>query len=340
MNFQSLCFCLILPMLINCQFENKPKTAVILMSSNDFGKTWDDISTGLPNGWRASYIYADSHEIMVGSERELFRKNRHTASSVWNKEYYFQDHLGGILQGKEGPYVYDFWMGLFQEGLRGSGLWEPRFKGVTDAAVRTVIELSNNQLLIGCDNGIFKSVDGGASWKQVFDSTMIFQFVLKEGILIAGGSEGVLRSSDGGEHWSWVAKGYGPIRKVRVIGDQIAVVTNGVGPWEEMMKEADGTANSMLFSSDGGVSWKAMENGLTADRFLYDPEKEINAKFIHDIIRVDGYLLCSHDTGISRSADGGQTWELILPIEYGQLYGFAIAQKTIYLAKVGILGGC
>lgn len=330
----------VFPILVNCQLEKVPEALNIVIRSKDAGKTWEDLSSGLPEGWKASYIYADSHEIIVGSYQDLFRKNLRTASTGWDKAFFLQDHLGGVQSGKAGPYVYNFWMGLFQEGLSGSGIWEPRFKSVTNGVIRTVLEVSEEKILIGGDSGIFKSLDGGKSWKHVFDSTMITHIIIKDGILIAGGSSGLLRSSDGGDHWSWAIEGRGPVRKLRIIGDQIAVITNGVGPWEEVVKSTDGIANSLLFSVDGGVSWNAMEGGLIADRLIYDPEKDIKAKFIHDIIQVEQYLLCSHDTGISRSLDGGKTWELILPIEYGQLYGFAVSNNIIYVTMVGTLGGC
>ena len=331
---------LFLPVLINCQHEKKIESSTLLIRSIDFGRTWQDISIGLPSGWEATYIYAGNDEIIVGSERDLFRKRLANESGGWDKEYVIQDHLGGVLPGKKGVYIYDFWTGLLQEGLRGTGIWEPQYKGVSNGIVRTVLEVSDKQVLIGGDSGIYKSEDGGASWRPVFDSTLITHILIKEGVLIAGGSSGVLRSLDGGEHWTWVLKDLGPVRKLKIMGDQLAVVMNGVGSWEEQLKGSSGSANSLLFSDDLGGSWRSMEGGLLADRLLYDPEKEVKAKFIHDIIQTEQYLWCSHDTGISRSAGGGKTWELILPIEYGQLYGFAYHNNVIYVTKVGVLGGC
>ncbi len=59
----------------------------------------------------------------------------------------------------------------------------------------------------------------------------------------------------------------------------------------------------MRNSTDDGKTWQRLDVGL------------LPIQSIQDVVQVGKYLFCSHSKGISKSADGGKSWELIYALK-------------------------
>ncbi|MBK7408985.1 MAG: hypothetical protein IPJ40_13535 [Saprospirales bacterium] len=80
---------------------------------------------------------------------------------------------------------------------------------------------------IACDNGIFRSDDGGKSWKHVFVEDGVASLVEVDGVLIGSGFRNLLRSTDNGAHWEKVEIGEWAPFHTALIEDGVVAITFG-----------------------------------------------------------------------------------------------------------------
>lgn len=185
-----------------------------------------------------------------------------------------------------------------------------------DKTVRTVLEIPNGTIFVGCESGLYKSADGGNSWKQVFAEEGVNSLAVSDDALICGSYGGLLRSTDGGEHWDRVLTGQGGAFGTERIESGFITVTDG-GPWQE------GKPNKLYTSTDEGKTWQRIDAGLPLVRS------------IHDIVQAGKYLFCSTDAGISRSDDGGKTWELVRArADEKEMFHLAVSGPMVFAVLV------
>lgn len=153
-------------------------------------------------------------------------------------------------------------------------------------------------------NIIFKSADGGQTWRDIGDALPELKSDLKtagwpkqnnvvksEGVLIATGQKGIKRSTDNGEHWQWVvSEGGVGITVERIKGGFAAITYNTTSK-----------SRRIRISLDSGKTWQAIDEGLPP------------SMFISSIKQKGRYLICGHSDGIFRSSDMGKTWNKVHP---------------------------
>jgi len=308
-----------------------PTTSGLIFRSTDGGKTWQDLSAGLPEKWSPECVYADNDQIILGGEKATYRSGLATAAPVWEKDFYMSEPVGRIFPGRAGTYARSYENGLFQK-MPGLGIWAPAYKALKEKFVYDVLEMPDGSVIVGCEKGIFKSADGGNTWKHVFKGEGVTTFVLADGVLLGGGFQGLLRSADSGENWTLMPEN-GFIRQVGHIDGRFIAITNNVGPWQEKIEDPnnDGT-NKLLTSADGGLTWQRMDQSLSPLRFLYNnPNADLSpVMYVSDVRQVGKHLIASLDAGIFRSSDEGKTWEMVLPTTGKTIFKFAISGQTIY----------
>jgi hypothetical protein len=311
------------------------KTKDIVFQSVDGGHTWQDVSAGLPEGLFVNCVFAGEGEVVLGTEIGLYRSSVTTAAPVWEKDFFLSERISDISQGLNGRYYSSYENGVFQE-IPYTGIWMPRSNNLEDKTVRTVLETGGGALFVGTDSGIYKSADGGNTWKKVFDGGLVLNLVASEGVLIAGGLRGVLRSTDGGEHWDAVLNENILAKKTGLIRDRFVTI---LGTEDPSVINPEGITSRLRMSADGGKTWQRMEQMLMPLQGVYDMDERLSeARDLYDIVQVGENLFCSFDTGIYRSSDQGKTWELVFSSTDNRvLSNMTVSGKVIYAI---IRGGC
>ena len=211
----------------------------------------------------------------------------------------------------------------------GQGAWTPigPYGGtvtglaVTPGQPNTVYASTNG-------TGIFKSVDGGATWSPA--SVGLGELDVRTvaiapngGLWTAGNDGGVWRSRDGGGHWKAVAV----LSTSFLGGTQFA--------FDAVTPQTIYLAGPEVFkSTDGGVTWSQAGTYPTSAGALtiaVDPQNP----------RV---LLTGGSQGIVRSADGGATWQTVaIEVAGNRIFEFqALAvdprQPSTVYAGAGVTG--
>jgi hypothetical protein len=200
-----------------------------------------------------------------------------------------------------------------------------------------------NILYAGTWTGVFKSVDGGATWRPPVEprwdgAPLVLEIAVvpsQPATVYAVMGTGLFKSTDGGDHWTDVGQSILPVRRVKVAPGGAVYAGGGRGVFR---------------SSDGGATWQALNRGLHAfDRNVQaleiDPSRpeRMYAGFNHGVYRTtDGgarwfaaggavleggaidiavspaspqTVYAATTAGVVRSFDGGATWSLgqVLP---------------------------
>jgi len=147
-------------------------------------------------------------------------------------------------------------------------------------------------VLAGTTEGIFRSDDGGANWALAnAELGAVLSLSRYRALAVAGSYDsGVWQSEDGGQTWQSAAEGLAARGLARIVaaGESLYVLGPNEGLWR---------------SRDFGRSWSKLES-LNAHLPL--------STFALDGPGGDGLMLVSSVmSGLLRSTDGGETWEVV-----------------------------
>jgi photosystem II stability/assembly factor-like uncharacterized protein len=252
--------------------------------SVDAGKSWK--SVGLkdsraigkvivnPRNPDIVFVAALGHPFGPNTERGVFRTT--DGGKTWDKVLYKDENTGAIdvVFDPQNPNI------LF------ASLWETR---------RTPWTLSSG----GPGSGVYRSTDGGATWKQLQEHGLPKGPYGRIGLAVAANSErvyalieakdgGLYRSDDGGDTWDLVNGSHGLLQR----------------PWYYMHIIADPQDSNTLYvldveffkSTDGGRNFNKIKVPHGDNHGLWiDPK---NTK----------RMIASDDGGVTVSLDGGKSW--------------------------------
>jgi photosystem II stability/assembly factor-like uncharacterized protein len=169
------------------------------------------------------------------------------------------------------------------------------------------------------DRGVYRSIDGGASWEQVLfltDSTgavdlefapdnpqeiyaSMWRGERKPWTIISGANEGgVYKSSDGGDNWTELTNGLP--RGIR--GKSDLAVSRSDPNRVYVLYEAPEGEGGFYRSDNRGASFRLVS---TQSNLLDRPFYYLNV----DADPSDADVLYVNTTGFFRSTDGGETWQ-------------------------------
>ncbi len=309
------------------------QTANVLFQSSDAGKTWQDVSRGLPAMLEITQIMARDGEVFLGTIDDGLLHSSNPAMGVWDQEQVGEMFpvtgdaepnklITGIFPGRSGAYVSVLDRGFFRKSI-DANRWEAMHENLEDKSVYTVLERPDGTIFIGNQQGIYRTGDGGKTWEHVFARNWVNNLVAVGDNLVATGYQGLLRSTDGGKTWNTVLLHEGASYQTCVMGERIAAIRTS-GSWNSF---AEG-AVLLRASADGGQTWEPMDESVMPAR-------------VAQLVQAGDYLFCSSSAGISRSADGGKTWELVRPYtdpREKRLLRLAVSGQQIF--AVVVQAGC
>ncbi|NRF71845.1 hypothetical protein HLB44_33150 [Aquincola sp. S2] len=167
------------------------------------------------------------------------------------------------------------------------------------ALVLAVDAKSPNTVYAGANQGVFKSSDGGATWKYLAGNSPVYALAIDPGnpqVLFRGVASGIYRTSDGGSSWSQVSTQLTSAKTIVVDPKNsmnVYVGTNGAGVWK---------------STDGGTTFKAINRCIPQGRCA---PLTMDGSWVRSIVVDTGnpsIVYLGAMEGLYKSTDGGANW--------------------------------
>ncbi len=272
----------------------------------DGGKTWKN--TGLrdsraigkvivnPKNPDIAFVAALGHPFGPNSERGIFRTL--DGGRTWEKVLYKDDNTGGI----------DVAFDPRNSNVLFASLWEVR---------RTPWSLSSG----GPGSGLYRSSDGGTTWKRLDDKGLPKGPYGRIGVSVAANSErvyaliqagegGLYRSDDGGDTWQLVNGSHSLIQR----------------PWYYMHIIADPQDAETVYVMDVDA-YRSTDGGRSFNKIKI-PHGDHHGLWIDP--RNTSRMIASNDGGVSVTLDGGKTWSRQDNQPTAQFYHVIADNRTPY----------
>jgi|WetSurMetagenome_2_1015567.scaffolds.fasta_scaffold13279_5 hypothetical protein len=164
---------------------------------------------------------------------------------------------------------------------------------------------SPSTMYAGTSRGVYKSEDGGETWKKTSEgltASAVAGLVVdpsNASTLYASTVEGISKSTDGGQTWSLILGGGPPGGLVQ--GASLVVAPSAPGTLYAW------TSGGLFRSDDGGAAWRqAAAEGLAAQS-TFQLSAELCAVSSADA----NVVVAATGNGIARTPDGGETWAVV-----------------------------
>ncbi len=303
----------VLPASLPTKVNQAPERSGVLLQSTDGGNTWQDLTATLPKYVNFPMMAAKDNRLYLGSGGQLYEGTGAPLELTWTKKETNLSDISHVFFGQSGPYFSIYGDGVYKEMLQGSGVWMPINGNLVDRSIRTLIERPNGDLLVATESGIYRSKDSGVNWEHVMNKPEVNGIVEHNGTLVATYYQGIARSTDGGTNWEHV------LQAPKCFPYKMGHWGNGlITLIEEQQEDFRKNTAYIATSNDDGKTWQSLDKGI-------DPQWRTG-----DLKQSGKYLFLGHNKGISRSADGGKTWELVHPLHIEGSYNIVVDGDIVY----------
>jgi len=217
--------------------------------------------------------------------------------------------------------------------------------GLTVGAIAIVIDpLDSNTLYVAADlNGVYKSSDGGQTWRQLFEDPLERFYALalnpkEHGTVYAGAGSGVFKTLDG-EHFDPSNSGRGLFRdetgfeaKHRLWeGFVTALAINPRVPSTLYL----GCDYGVFKTANSGFNWRRTSNGIAGPTKRYKPIGSLTL----DPSKANTLYAGLYPGGVFKTTDGGRHWRLLGLRDKGYVLALGIDRKNPKTIYAGTAGG-
>jgi photosystem II stability/assembly factor-like uncharacterized protein len=276
--------------------------------STDSGATWVQVNRGLEHftgsigglGVHFSKLFAITNCGMYSSANK--GASWHQVNTIAS------NHLGGVMVESNDTLV-SIPFKVYRSSDSGvTWLKTPQdYLNLEDWVGARDITADKSNIFAG-RRSLYRSTDGGRSWRIARKDIFPFSLALKDGVLFVGTAQGLFRSADNGNSWMEsnpiLPVSSGVVNKILVKDNMVFALTD-----------------RFLFSSaNNGASWTRLGSSIPADATTF--------LFYKDIIFVNT------NRGIYSSTDNGRTWkEMNRGIEGILVNSLTIQDSTLFVAS-------
>ncbi len=275
--------------------------------SIDAGKTWKFVGLGdthaigrlavNPKNPDIAFVAALGHPFSDNEERGIFRTQ--DGGKTWQKVLYKDQKTGGI------DVVFD----PTNSNTLFAALWQVR---------RTPWSLDSG----GEGSGLYRSIDGGTTWKQLKGHGLPEGILGRIGVTVSGANPnrvyaaieaekgGIYRSDDGGDTWQLMTGDHRFTQRA----------------WYYMHIFADPKSEDTVYILNTGV-YRSNDGGKTFNR-IHVPHGDTHALWIDP--NNPKRLINGNDGGATVSIDGGATWTSLYNQPTAQFYHVAADNRFPY----------
>ncbi len=281
-----------------------------LYRSFDLGVNWFPANAGLA-GQNLRALVEHRGQLYAGTDDGIYRSNND--GQTWQSVSVGLDQFAGryvpvtaLLSTGDSLFTSTLGGGVYRFN-DVSPQWTPANQGITFSGIRCLLQVGGTLYagtgdgdLPGAGAGIFRSVDNGASWRQIGNSLGTRQITAlladASGKVYAATNEGCFVSADGGASWNGFNTGLPTVFGGRTVEIASLMLDNGV-----LLAGTYGisvTAGQGVFRYNTATSrWESFGNGIT------------NKAVLTLTGNASALFAGTYGGGVFRSLTRGQSWE-------------------------------
>jgi photosystem II stability/assembly factor-like uncharacterized protein len=275
----------------------------IVFFSSDNGANWKNASSGLPADAKIGLgAIAVGERIVAIAVRNygvyLFDDKLNRWKGIPTQANIVAANPAALIFHKDAIYLGTQHAGVFSSKDNGKH-WQHIDAGLVSQTIRRFVEI-DNKLYAGTNAGLFSYNEQKKKWEQVYgNNTMqVNGIATDEDHIWIGTNQGAFFTSKKRSDWQQGFAGRS-LHNISAVGNTLYAMTY----------------NELFASTDGGITWKSVQQGMPHDFYTFN------------VVASQGAVFAGQWDGVYRRTDGQQRWE-----HYGSGLpsGFALTNMKIY----------
>ncbi|MFM2393257.1 MAG: hypothetical protein RLZZ546_1239 [Bacteroidota bacterium] len=312
-----------------------------LMTSQDAGTTWQNISAGLPEYSTIKDIAFGKSKIYVGYNKDSIFSKDLASTDQWQVEdldmYMVNQSVGKMLSRifttNKNIYAEVIFGKLFRKASRSHAYWQPLDKPDEYQVISELKEDAKENVFIATSYGLFVSKDDCKSWQHIFKMATVFDFEIIDNEIFVSSNQGIFSSHDMGQNW----------QAHNLVHDGFKMVNHQANSYKFIA-----TNHELIAIKDYNV--RSLLNNIRIQSFNLKEKKWAihpannyvgSLPFANSIVIEGNNIYCGYAEGIVLSQDNGKKWTKILNYnakDNNSALKIIKANGAIYCVEVS--GGC